>query len=781
MTCQSRKMRHRRGDFPSFPGMKRNDRPILIPALALAAGASLAPLAPDTSMVLLAALSVLGLALRRRTGVVLACLAVGALAGRLHPGPADSLAGLDLERPVTARVRLTGHATPEAATDPGEDSGWSVPTELLRAEQGAAVAAPELPLLLRLPGAEPPPSLGATLRVRGEIRRSSGYANREPIPPGPWRMRLKSRLLMEVEAPPGWAAALSASLRRRADIAFRAAGPESAGKGLARALVLGDVGGMPETWKRGLRVTGLYHLLSVSGVHVAIVAGVIWRLGLLLPGAPRALRLLATLGAIVLYLLLVGPQPALIRSAVMGALAILALLAERPPAAANALGWAIALLVLDRPEVVGEPSFQLTAAATLGILTIAPALARRWTALPHWLRLPLAASVGAELATMPWLLPRFHAFAPLAALWNLAAVPWTGVALGACLIWAGLAFAVPSWAAALVPVLNGIAAPFAWPANLRPEPWISYPLAVSPVEAWLLTCVIGLVLLGPPSWLRGRAALAGALLLLAVTVSAGWPVHHDMELAMLDVGQGDAILLRDGRRAILVDGGGWRGGDLGARVLLPALLGEGIRRLDAVVMTHPDLDHCGGLVDIAGHLPVAEVWMGPGWPDESCAGRLRDLPGVRTRILADGSRAALGRWRFCVLHPPTDDREGTNERSLVVVATAWGKRFLLTGDSEHGTEEHLVETKGSDLHADILKIAHHGSSTSSTDAFLDAVHPRLALISVGIHNLYHHPSPKVLERLEERRVRVLRTDRDGEIVIHLSDRRLRIELPGGPR
>lgn len=705
--------------------------------------------------------------------------------GGIRREPADALAAFDLERPVTAAVRVTGHATPDVPGDADEDPGWSVPTELVRLEQGPTAATPGIPLLLWLPGMEPPPALGATVRVRGEIRRSSGYANREPIPPGPWRMRLKSRLLMEDEAPPGPVAALSAALRRRADSAFQAAGPERPGKALARALVLGDATGLPEAWKRGLRGAGLYHLLSVSGVHVAIVAGAIWRLGLLLPSGARALRLLAVLGAILVYLLLVGPQPALIRSAVMGGLAVLALLAERPPATANALGWAIALLVLDRPEVVGEPSFQLTVAATLGILEIAPVLAQRWTALPYWLRVSLAASAGAELATLPWLLPRFHAIAPLAALWNLAAVPWTGVALAASLIWTGLAVLVPSWAVWLLPALDGIAAPFAWPARLRPEPWISFPLSVSPAGAWLLAGAVGLVLLGPPSWRRWRLALAGALLAVAIAVSLGWTNRRGMELAMLDVGQGDSILLRDGRRALLVDGGGWRGGDLGGRVLLPALLGEGVRHLDALVMTHPDLDHCGGLVDVGGHLPVDEVWMGPGWPDESCAGRLRALPGVRVRILADGSRAALGRWRLRVLHPPAEDREGTNERSLVIVATAGDRRFLLTGDSESGTEDRLVEEKGSarhaDIRADVLKIAHHGSSTSSTEAFLDAVHPRLALISLGIHNLYHHPSPKVLERLEERHILVLRTDRDGEILLHLDDPRLRIELPGAPR
>ena len=186
--------------------------------------------------------------------------------------------------------------------------------------------------------------------------------------------------------------------------AYRAAGPEGPGKGLARALVLGDVSGLPLAWKRGLRITGVYHLMSVSGVHVALVAGMVWLLGGWLP---RSLRLLLMLAAIVLYLLLVGPLPALVRSAVMAGLAVLALLVERPPAAANALGWAVILLLLDQPDMALSPAFQLTVLATAGLLVLAPPLARRWQGrwFPVRIAEPVAASVGAQLADAPRVTP----------------------------------------------------------------------------------------------------------------------------------------------------------------------------------------------------------------------------------------------------------------------------------------------------------------------------------------------------------------------------------------
>ena len=187
-------------------------------------------------------------------------------------------------------------------------------------------------------------------------------------------------------------------------------------------------------------------------------------------------------------------------------------------------------------------------------------------------------------------------------------------------------------------------------------------------------------------------------------------------------------------------------------------------------------------MDIAAYLPVREVWMAPGWDRAGCAGRLLDLPGTRTRFLSRGQKLTLGRWRLTVLHPTPDDHQPVNERSLVLLAEAHGRRALLTGDVEKGAERDLVDCCAKDLRADLLKVAHHGSRTSSTEDFLDAVKPRLALISVGVGNVYHHPSPEIVERLRDHRARMLRTDRAGEIVVRFgADGRLRIEMPGAPK
>jgi competence protein ComEC len=773
---------------------------MLPPAAALACGSLLAFHLSSLPIPLWIALAVFGLAFRRPAGVWLAFFAFGVLAAAVRLGlPERPLAGVDLERPVEAVVRIEGHWVPDAV-DGGEtrgrkEGGWSAPARIRRLKQDVTVSQPPVDLAVHIPGTEEPPPYGSTLRMKGYLSRSPGFANRATVPPGPWRLHVKSRLLLEVEEPPGLLSSLSGALRRRVDRAYAAAGPADGGTGqgqghgqgygipLARALALGDASGLPLAWKRGLRLTGIYHLTSVSSLHVALVAGAVW---LLAGWLPRGVRLLLMLAAILLYLLLAGPFPPLVRSAVMGVLAVLALLAERPPSQANGLAWAVILLVLDSPEVVLSTGFQLTVSATVGLLVVAPPLAERWRKRLHpWLAAALAASAAAQLLTLPWALPRFYTVAPLAPLLNLPAVPWTGLALGASLLWTAAALVSSSLAAHLLPVLDAIALPFSWPGQMRPEVWLSLPALISPAAAWGVSFGCGLLLFARPerTWVRA-VVLAAALLCIGGCLwgpaTAG--LGRGPELAMLDVGQGDSILLRDGSHAILIDGGGWDHGDLGGHVLLPALLGEGVRHLDALVMTHPDHDHCAGLVDIAAYIEVREVWMGPGWEPEGCAGQLMSLPGTRLRLLWRGRQARVGRWRLTALHPELEDSRGLNDRSLVLRAEVFGRSVLLTGDMESWAESRVLDCCERQARVDVLKVAHHGSKTSSTESFLDAVAPRLALISAGVRNLYHHPSPAVLDRLERHGARVLRTDRDGLVLLRFSaDGRTHLELPGEPR
>ncbi|MEP7010188.1 MAG: ComEC/Rec2 family competence protein [Acidobacteriota bacterium] len=585
--------------------MKTNDRsspsaPLFAPALALAAGALFALFSFRPAVPLLVALIAAGFALRRRFGVLVAAVGAGALVATLFyslPGRAEL--GLDSDRPVILSGTISGHWT-------ADEDGWEAPFEVDRFVQAGRSEPVRFSARLRIPGEEEPPEFGSRVRAEGYLRRSAPFANAGPSEPGGWRMSLKSRVFLEIERPPGALSRLSSRWRRALERRIGAAGPESAGKALVRAFVLGDASRIPPAWKRGLRWTGLFHLLSVSGVHVGLAAALVFLFGGLFGSRlPRGVRLLLAAGAVAAYLMIAGPLPALVRAAVMGLLAVAALAFERPPAAKNGLGLALLLGVASRPDLVLDLSFQLSMSATVGLLVVAPRFERAWNRRPFswspWLRRGLAASAGAEVATLPFALPAFHLLTPASFAFNLIAIPWAAVALAACFVWLGLACVAPEFARQVLPWLDALAAPLGWPARI-PGPWRpSIPVAAGLGTAILLAAGVGLLALAPDRRLsrsqRVLLALGGALALGGgVAIGAHRPPGTEPTLAMFDVGQGDSILLRDGARAILVDGGGWRHGDLGGRVLLPALLAEGVRRLDAVVMTHPDGDTCFGFL-----------------------------------------------------------------------------------------------------------------------------------------------------------------------------------------
>jgi competence protein ComEC len=269
------------------------------------------------------------------------------------------------------------------------------------------------------------------------------------------------------------------------------------------------------------------------------------------------------------------------------------------------------------------------------------------------------------------------------------------------------------------------------------------------------------VLVGGRRWILAVVVLGTVGMLVAADRPAA------PELVVLDIGQGDAILLRDGATALLVDGGGWQNGDIAQSVLVPALAHLGVRHLAGVALTHPDVDHCAGLVGLASYLPIDRLLLSPGWADSRCVDRLLVLPGVRVKPLWRGESFNLGRWRIRTLHPAAGQRRGRNNRSLVLLATLASHRVLLTGDLERQGESQILDVRGAgELPAvDLLKVGHHGSATSTSRPWLDRLQPRLALISCGLENRYGHPADEVVERLGHHRARVLRTDRDGAIRI----------------
>ena len=709
----------------------------------------------------------LGLCLDGRLRSLTSGVALGLIGGwsdvpERGPGP---------EVPVVLIAHLEGHwsTSPEgaAAVVRGE---WLRVGEQVWAWDGRAVIS--LPLGMVQPASR-------RLRARGYLRKPVPLANGVRMAPSGWHLYIKSPHFIEALAEKGplaWFHHLSVVLRGRIQSALEHDEVEgSPGATLIRALVLGDSWSVPGSWKRSLQACGLSHLLALSGLHVGLLAGIVLLLTFRLGIGARAMMLMTlALG----YLMFVGPRPSLIRACSMLVAAWVAPWWRRCPVPGNALVAVAGAMVTTEPRLVGDIGFRLTVSATAGIIVLSPILERRWTRLPAWLGQSLSITVGAQLATLTWALPIFHLLTPMAPIWNLVAVPWTGVALAIGALWGLVALASPDLAAAMGFLVDSAAAPFRAVATLPPT--VTRPHVVD--LGYLQSLSLAVVALGA---LSGRKVIRFVCVGIATVslVNGLIPVPGRTELTLLDVGQGESILVRDGRSAVLLDGGGWRRGDIGSRVLLPVLASQGVKRLDALILSHPDLDHCGGLVQIASFLPVGEVWSSSGWSAGGCVSDLYGLPKVKIRTAWAGDQMQVGAWNLQVLNPPPGSRRGINDRSLVLMATLGDHTFLLTGDIETVAERRLVRAYPEALQGvDILKVAHHGSRTSSSAEFLDHLQPSLALVSAGVGNRYGHPAPQVMERLRARGALALRTDEQGIVRLEI-DRSgaLRIHLPGIPR
>ena len=761
--------------------------PLLAPAVALVGGAWLAAQALAPPVPLLVALACLGAAWGRR-GWWLVALAGGTLWSSLAwVEPERRLERLHPRRPVA----LAGEVAGCWDRDETGDSAWLLARW---ARQRGRVVRVAGRVRVHLPGVEAPRGCGGSLEVRGYLRPPRLYRNGVTTEVGGWSLWVKSVALSRPTGPPGALARASGVLRARLFARPGEAADEHAvedpetpewqravgapapagstadrpGLALARAFLLGQGQALPAEQREAMRRVGLAHLVAVSGLNVGMVAALL--LALLLR-APRALRLLGALAGVCTYALLVGPLPSLLRAVLMALVVGGALLLRRLPQSCNGLAAACLLMVLLDPSWVSDPGFQLSVAATAGLLALTRPLAARLRRLGA-AGPPLAVTLAAQLATLPWALAAFGRFSAISPLANLVAVPWAGAVLAVSLAWAVARLAIGAAADRLLALLDLLAAPIAWLERLPPSPWISVAVRAEWWAAWGATALLAWWVVRPAGRLAALGRGLGAAGLLATSVALPGP---ELEVVMLDVGQGDSVLLRDGGRALLVDGGGWRRPGFGGRVLVPALGALGVRRLDALAVTHADLDHCAGAADLLAELPVGEVWVPPGIEASGCGARLVAASRAPVLRLAAGDRRALGRWRLRALGPErrADDparSRSENDASLVLLAEAGGRGVLLTGDLEARGESALLSRWGeASLACDLLKVAHHGSKGSTTPRFLAAASPRLALVSAGAGNPYGHPAEPVLRRLAGRGTPLLRTDRDGMVRVSWRD------------
>ena len=590
------------------------------------------------------------------------------------------------------------------------------------------------------------------------------------------------------------------------------------------ALLLGDNAKLEDSWTDNYRRTGTYHAIVISGIHITVLAGaVFWLLRLLQFRAMQAYVICAILA--VAYALICDLTAPVVRAAGGYLLFLAARHFYRRGRILNLLAAvAIAYLLFD-PSQLFEASFQLSFLAVLTLATLGIPLIESTTAL--WSRalnhlgernfdtsnpavgsrrLELRLAVG-TLSRMLYLpekrLAQFMTGILKTAIWSIdlsltSAVVLVGLCLPTILFFHRLSF---SSLTANLPVvfLLSVAVPIGFAAILIGPiltPLLKLLLYTSrSVVDWHLTWDPGDRIPDPPSWILIALPLAllltawvarklprfSAIPIAAVLAIFAYLVTHPysqspdlrpglLEITAIDVGQGDSIFLATptGHLALL-DGGGNRSTkfDTGESTVSPYLWSRQISRLDTLIASHGDLDHMGGLLATLDNFRPRELWVGA-----SVNGRLWDrlrakaeARGTHIRYLATGDQTQLGNLKVYVLWPPRDEQfEKSNSTSLVLLLEHGSKRFLLTGDIDQSVESRLLENPLLPP-LDYLKLAHHGSRSSSSNAFLDRTRPALAVSSSGFQNSFNHPHPLVLDRLNAHHTLLLRTDRLGQITV----------------
>ena len=558
---------------------------------------------------------------------------------------------------------------------------------------------------------------------------------------------------------------------------------------LVRALLIADMRSVPPETRDRFADAGLVHILSISGLHVAIIAGAVL-LGFEALRVPRAYARWAALGVTAVYVAAIGAPPPALRSASMLAVVTVSRSLDRAtsPWAVLALG---ALIPLYDPHTVRDLGWQLSVAG-FAALTAAGTWARRhvppdW---PRWRRAlarDLAVSVLATAVTAPLVMWAFGRLSLVAPLTNIAASPV--IALLQPMLF--LALAIPCHAGAQFVALAAHPVLIALDRIAFVGAAVPYgALHVAPALGVTLACGVGaaglVVAAASRAHSAGRACVVAAL---AATIAVWWiaaPTGSGMmELHMIDVGQGDAIAVRTPRgRWLLIDAGReWTGGDAGRSVIVPYLRRFG-GDLALFVLSHPHADHVGGAETILRALHPAAyrdgAFAGGSEPYRRSLAAAAAL-GVRWSRVHPGDSLAIDGVAVTFLAPDsawTAQLHDPNLASTVMLLQYGDVRFLLTGDAEAPEEAWLVAHAGPQLHADVLKVGHHGSSTSSSAEFLDAVQPRVALVSVGAGNGYGHPSADVMHDMAARGATVLRTDQLGTIVVRTDGHALRVAAGG---
>jgi competence protein ComEC len=712
-------------------------------------------------------------------------LAAGFAAGRLRvrvsaDRAAVSWSRIDPDRPV----RIVGILR-DFWTGPEGRRRTRLAAESI--EQSGRILAFSAPVALSAFGQSAPPGVpGDRIRATVSLEEPEDPVSTRDLP-APWRSyraTLKSgwQAAIAGRTPASIAGAVNDVFARRL---FSSGLPRREVIEPVAALLLGRAGDLDASTQESIRQGGFAHVLLASGLQVGIFA-LLLHAALAAAGIARRRRDLAMLAGIALFWALGGGGPSVSRVALTLAFLLVSRLVEKPVSPLQALG-ASALVVLGAdPAGLWRFGFWLTYAAAVAIILAVEPLSEALAFLPAGWRRAAAVTFAAQLAVAPLVLWRFNAVQPL----SWIASPLAAAAAGALMIGG---FAVLGGAVIHAPTAvpaAGFSLVFSAVERLAAFVHRGSFLATTPPLAavLLLLAIAGLGALLGPRLLR-LAALALFLALFGVlAVRRGdSPRRDELSIEALDVGQGDAFLLRSGASAFLVDGGGSFAGteDFGRVRLLPKLLDRGVRRLDGVLLSHPHPDHAAGLVAVLREMPTDVFLHGNGDDDGGWFARLDAeavSAGRRVRVVATGERLAWAGGQFDVLRSGGRrfKKDAINNESVVLLYSRGNRRVLMTGDAGIPAEQEILSAIGAAPRVDVLKVGHHGSRTSSGGDFVSAFAPHAALLSCGRRNRFRHPSPETLATFARLGIPVFRTDLRSDVGILLTPQHRFLRERGRP-
>ena len=551
--------------------------------------------------------------------------------------------------------------------------------------------------------------------------------------------------------------------------------------GLLTALLLGDKSSIDEEMKKDFADTGVIHVLAVSGLHVGYILIVLTILSSTLR-IPWGWNRVIIIFGLIAFCALTGGKPSVIRASIMAGLYVITPIINRPGNIWNIIGFSACLLLAFDPLYIKDLGFILSFTAVISIIyfyglfekllpkSINPKNIQN-SFLKNTLSLFLV-SLSAQIGTLPITAAYFHKIPIISLVANVIIVPIIGLIVVVGFMIIGLSFS---------PFLSGLAGNVAgrlqmiisWFAQF----FSSFSFSSIGVTQIVLIdivlyflMILGIFLIFQNSF-RGKGIIT--FLLMFNLFIWGNPSKPETNIIFMDVGQGDAAVIQfsNGKTMLIDAGNKSRRGDWGERVVIPVLNHLGIKRLDWTVMSHPHADHIGGLISLIEVIPidtVLDTYTGYGsWTYKHLMERFEKL-GTQIKKPMKGETFIISPMESIQFLAPDStfsvQQHNVNNASIVFKLKIGTKSILFTGDLEHEGDEALVKF-GKHLNVDILKVAHHGSITSTTEKVLSIIDPELAVVSVGDGNKFSHPSPIVMDRLKQYQIQIHRTDYSGALWI----------------